>query len=206
MSLICEKNLLKVLFGSALIAVSLMWISCYSPDDYKGDGVIVDRGVSAAVDRYIVTFGEIQLGKEGKYEFRASGLPPIEMVVGLTITFGSPVSDAAHDKPLTAFVGMELIDTRGRIVIKEEASLDEWVWSGGDDSKECFLYRRGKEREIRNGITSHYEWIGLKADSGWGTYFTPRRGGSYKLSLKVIPGRLKEDIMAKLIIKSGGWK
>jgi hypothetical protein len=73
---------------------------------------------------------------------------------------------------------------------------------------QCFIYRRGLEKETRTGeSSSYYRRIGVKADDGWGTYFTPRRQESYNLLISVFPNENTEIAqMVNVQVIGSGWK
>ncbi len=68
--------------------------------------------------------------------------------------------------------------------MSEEANIRDWVWSGAVTGDSVFIYRRGDP----------------------GTYFTPEKGKTYKLTLQVSKAIRKTGYPIKLIGSTSGWK
>jgi hypothetical protein len=75
---------------------------------------------------------------------------------------------------------MSLEDEKGTKVFSEKAPLKNWVWSGSVGASQSDLYTRK-------------------------TIFTPMKGKSYRLSLRVSECNLGAS-KARLILMGGGWK
>ena len=200
-----KSFIITILIVSLLLLLSfLIWTHSQR---YKGDGVFSDKGVLAAHERYVLDLGKIQLNRKGEYSYFMSNLPQEEMTVGLDITVDGSINDNLKDKfPIT--IQIKLTNGEGKIVIKEEGALHDWAWSEIRGEKHHFIFMRGQEKEIKTGeTTSTFKLTGVKADDGWGTYFTPRKHESYKLTVTVFPtGNAGSAQMANVQVKGGGWK
>jgi len=89
-------------------------------------------------------------------------------------------------------------------VIDEVGNLSEWVWSGGERDK-LFVYKSGRWEKDRVGVPSRSRRIGVLADDGWGTSFTPRSNGEYHLTLEVLEGSMSaKGFLVQLFVQGGG--
>jgi hypothetical protein len=171
--------------GVFLILIVTAWIGgCYSTSDYEGDGTLTETK-----QRYELTLGEIDLSVEGKSTYKLKGLPEETFTIGLDVKRptggGDPIYIAT---PLNADIKIRLLNERGEVVIDEFDSLDQWVWSGSRVSSDrSFVYRRGSTIRvpIGDGVT-RIEFVGKRADEGWGSYFEARGGGIYELEIAVV--------------------
>ena len=118
------------------------------------------------------------------------GLPAGESTVGLKVVRkDKSVRDSILDlRPLTARVWITMVNGDGEMVINEGGPLNEWVWSGRiDDRHASYVYLRGKDEDVRiNETTTRVKRLGMLADDGWGTYFSPRRWETYRLTIEVL--------------------
>jgi hypothetical protein len=142
-------------------------------------------------------------------KLQLSSLPEVELTLGFDIRASSPENAILDSKPISAPAHLLVENERGEIVIDQRAPLNQWVWSGAISRKsESFVYARGDEREIPIGPgTYRRERANVKADEGWGTYFTPRRDGRYTVNLKIQardPKGQLDDF--RLVAYGGGWK
>lgn len=175
---------------------------------YKGDGMLKDKGTLAATNRYVLDLGKIQLNRKGEYSYFMSDLPQVEMVVGLGITVDPSTTEYFKDKQSQMKIKMKITNGEGKGVINEEGMLRNWVWSDTPEMDQRFIYRRGAEKEVKSGdSSSSFKRTGVKADAGWGTYFTPRKHESYKLTVSVIPTENAGTAqIATVQLIGGGWK
>jgi hypothetical protein len=189
----------------------LLLVACNRGHFYTGDGTFVDHGILSATDRYTIELGEVDVRRISVSDFSLSGLPRTDFTVGLLAS--TALGDGAHldSKPLSAVVKITLVNERSQVVISEEAPLDKWDWSSSVLSpSESFVYLRGEEDEqpLSAGAVSLHP-IGLKADSGWGTYFKPRRFAAYTLTFAVTkpdPSSDADRYTVAAFIRGGGWK
>jgi hypothetical protein len=160
--------------------------------DYTGDGTLerVESRSFLCSDRYFVQLGSLDLSRRAASSYRLAGLPDTEFTLGIVIAQPKTSGDSVPIDAVRASVRMELRDERGRSVVLTDGRLSDWTWS--TDFKRptnAFVYRRGeaRERDLGNGTTTS-ERIGVNTDSGWGTSFTPRTGGHYRLEVVVEEG------------------
>ncbi len=186
----------------SIVLLSALLGGCYSESDYGGDGQLVDRGWSAANDRYVLDLGPVG-GNEATYHLKK--LPAMEMTVGFVLV-GKGGDCLADSKPINPMVETYLLSEAGEEVISEAALLREWVWSESTLCDGAFLYRAGEsvEKAVGDGTTT-FERVQIKASEGWGTYFTPMRNASYRLRVKVFPAPTGSYSL-RVVAKSGGWK
>lgn len=152
------------------------------PDlNYTGDGNFTDYGRKAGILRFVLDLGAVNLTEASVSKFELKGLPKVEFVCYLRIdhplpTIGKPKDFEAGD----LVVEMSLEDEKGTKVFSEKAPLKNWVWSGSVGASQSDLYTRK-------------------------TIFTPMKGTSYPLSLRVSECNLGAS-KARLILMGGGWK
>ena len=191
-------------FGVAAIVGTPLFLLACSPG-YTGDGTFVDNDVTAARERYVLDLGSLDLAQVAQHRYRLAGLPNEEMVAGIEVIEAEPNVDTRPNHP--ARVRLKLETDTGQIVMLEDDSLNSWVWSYGLRDPKSFYYRSGQSREVplRAGVTT-YQRLGQKADSGWGTYFTPSQIRTYLLTLDVLVPEASPSRPARLRIVGGGWK
>ena len=152
------------------------------PDlNYTGDGNFTNYGRKAGILRFVLDLGAVNLTEASVSKFELKGLPKVEFVCYLRIdhplpTIGKPKDFEAGD----LVVEMSLEDEKGTKVFSEKAPLKNWVWSGSVGASQSDLYTRK-------------------------TIFTPMKGKSYPLSLRVSECNLGAS-KARLILMGGGWK
>ena len=152
------------------------------PDlNYTGDGNFTDYGRKAGILRFVLDLGAVNLTEASVSKFELKGLPKVEFVCYLRIdhplpTIGKPKDFEAGD----LVVEMSLEDEKGTKVFSEKAPLKNWVWSGSVGAPQSDLYT-------------------------YKTVFTPMKGKSYRLSLRVSECNLGAS-KARLILMGGGWK
>ena len=152
------------------------------PDlNYTGDGNFTDYGRKAGILRFVLDLGAVNLTEASVSKFELKGLPKVEFVCYLRIdhplpTIGKPKDFEAGD----LVVEMSLEDEKGTKVFSEKAPLKNWVWSGSVGASQSDLYTRK-------------------------TIFTPMKGKSYPLSLRVSECNLGAS-KARLILMGGCWK
>jgi hypothetical protein len=142
-------------------------------------------------------------------KLQLASLPEVEFTLGFDVHASSPGDAILDTKPISALAHLLVENEKGEVVIDQRAPLNQWVWSGAiNRPSESFVYARGDEREIPIGAgTIRRERANVRADEGWGTYFTPRRDGRYTVNLK-IQGRDPKAIFNdfRLVAYGGGWK
>jgi hypothetical protein len=177
-----ESGLAARLAAGALL-IGICSACCSSPS-YRGDGTITRHGFGADVD-----LGSIDLSKQGHFEFSMEGLSPCDMVVGIRTA----------QQHLDAVVRMTLANDRGETVIEEQGPLQSWVWM----EPGYFVYRLGNDRDIPiPGQSSvRVERVTVRADGGWGSYFTPVRTHRYRLAIDVQQPATFEATQAHLSVE-----
>ena len=185
-----------------LVAVTVVLVACYRSAWYDGDGQLTDAGWQAVEgNRYKLDLGPVDLTAPGIRSYRLHNLPNAEFTVGLEIIESKPnqMDSVPPDHP--SLVRLELRNSNEQIAILEERSLDTWVRSYSLGRVTSFLYCRGESREIPigNGNTQG-ERLGVKADKGWGTYFTAERSSTYMIKFQVIDPRSAAKTVARLVM------
>lgn len=174
-----------------------------------GDAVIKDLGPDAASRRYSVDLGNVTEFGEEPRAYGLRDLPRTKLVIGLLVEGSVGNEPLWLSKPVRATVKLVVTDSRGRLVISEEAPLNEWVWSEmGPEPHRSFVYRRGKSVDAAIGDgRARVEEVGTTTDEGWGSYFAPRRNSQYEVTLtteELSPG--EETLSYRLVAYGGGWK
>ena len=152
------------------------------PDlNYTGDGNFTDYGRKAGILRFVLDLGELDLKKDATQVHQLKGLPEVEFVCYLRVdhplpTLGKPKNFEAGD----LVVEMTLEDENRTEVFSEKAPLKNWIWSGSVGATRSDLYTQK-------------------------TIFTPKKGKSYRLSLKIAEGN-PDAPKASLLLMGGGWK
>jgi hypothetical protein len=169
-----------------------------SEQRYAGDGRLVDHGPNAAIRRYVVDLGTIDLATEGSRTFSMAGLPREEFVVGLQVhALTAPASVLYDVRPLRPVVRLEIFDARDASIFVEELPLHEWTWSGrSGERSDAFVYVRGDERVLAD----------RRAD-GPCSCFVSSSGGRYRARFTVVrpePTAPGYEVVAQAF--GGGWK
>jgi hypothetical protein len=152
------------------------------PDlNYTGDGNFTDYGRKAGILRFVLDLGEADLKNNATQVHQLKGLPEVEFVCYLRVdhplpTFGSPKNFEAED----LVVEMTLEDENRTEVFSEKVPLKNWTWSGSVGAPQSDLYTRK-------------------------TIFTPEKGKSYRISLKIAEGN-PDAPKAQILLMGGGWK
>ncbi|MFQ5597978.1 MAG: hypothetical protein ACE5GK_08000 [Nitrospiria bacterium] len=159
--------------------------SCYSVSHYSGDGRLVDRGRSAATDRYILDLGEVDLKKHGIFTYRLENLPSEYFVIGIEIEAPSEKRTLLDRKFIKPIILIELIGSQDETIIQDQSSLDVWTWSVRATDNKAFVYRREQPS----------------------TFFEPITKKRYELRIETVQPDLSEfRYTARLLAKAGGWK
>lgn len=185
----------------AVIALALL-LACRAPLAHEGDGAFADNGAAAPHSRYVLDFGPVDLGATDKREFRFARLPAAEFIVGLRL----PANARTGGRPPEASVRLVMENEKGELVFHAEGRLADWLWS--EAGEEWFVYQRGLQTYVPVAPRAmRPKRVGERADGGWGTHFTPRATGGYRLALEVAPARAGErTAVARLHAIAGGWK
>jgi hypothetical protein len=170
------------LISTCLLSINLLG-ACSASDKYSGDGRMVDNGVAAANERYVVELGYVDLTRTGSYTFRIAGLPETNFVVGLQIPeITARGTEAAA--AITADVSVELIGPVQKIIFNAAGPLSEWTWSGPLHASSNFIYKRDP----------------------LGSYFDASPSTEYHLRVNVLTADRTTGTKALVVLKSGGWK
>ena len=152
------------------------------PDlNYTGDGNFTDYGRKAGILRFVLDLGEVDLKEDATQVHQLKGLPEVEFVCYLRVdhplpTLGKPKNFGAGDLVLE----MTLEDENRTEAFSEKAPLKNWTWSGSVGAPQSDLYTHK-------------------------TIFTPKKGKSYRLSLKIREGN-PDAPQAQLLLMGGGRK
>ncbi len=188
-----------------LVACAILFSAC-ATSNFQGDGKLVDHGLFAAKDRYVLDLGPVDLARTGKYAYTMSNLPEVTFVIGLEIVEAEANRSTGNRPPHAGRVRLLLETSDHEIVVDEDNALRSWVWSFGVGDFESFLYRRGDAYSVseKDG-TSHGVHVGVRKDEGWGTFFLPRPDIKYQLTLEVLEAQAQPR-PTRLLLKGGGWK
>jgi hypothetical protein len=166
------------------VALSIFITGCTTGAAYSGDGKLIDYGVSDPNHRYVLDLGSVNLGHDGTYVYSIKNLPKETYVIGLEVKVNPPNKNILDEKPINCILKLKIEDETGVAKIAEEANIRDWVWSGPVTGESVFIYRRGDP----------------------GTYFSPERGRTYKLTLEVAKATRQTNYPIKLIGSTSGWK
>ena len=176
---------------------------------YEGNGHFVDRGPTVAIERYLLDLGPVDLSTKNQRQYSMAGLPSVEMVVGFEVVAPSSDGQLLGSRPVDALVEIVLINIGNEPVIRQRERLDRWTWSAASSQESrAFVYQRGhvRERSQGSGVIT-LERVGVRADGGWGSYFSPRDREMYILMLSVLePASVSQGYSVRLLVKGGGWK
>ena len=152
------------------------------PDlNYTGDGNLTDYGRKAGILRFVLDLGEVDLKGDAAQVYQLKGLPEIEFVCYLRVDHPLPVLGRPKDfEAGDLLVEMALEDQDGKVVFSDAVPLNRWIWSGSVGAAKSDLYTRK-------------------------TLFTPEKGKSYRISLKIDEGN-PDAPQAQLLLMGGGWK
>jgi hypothetical protein len=157
----------------------------YDVKTYQGDGQMVDKGKSAAADRFILNLGEIDFSKKKTYSFTLGNLPEVSLGAAFEIRDLPPLrpgDDNVKKEFNRASVHVLLKTVEGETIFEETAPLSEWTWGGTVG---------GAERIV---------WTPQ-------TKFTGKPKQQYVLTLKITPLSDSKDVKpASVRISGGGWK
>lgn len=191
---------------SLWIFLFLGLLGCKGEPAPRSEGVLTDRGPTAAMDRYVLDLGPVGPGARAYY---VADLPSTEFVIGLQVSGLGPKEARDQVGLKTAVAEFLLADSSGRVILHEVAPLAQWVWSCGvRGCEDAFAYRRGVERDVqlRNGLHEmRRENQGPAA--GWGTFFLPKPREEYQLRVSLDGlSELVAGEEVRLLARGGGWK
>jgi hypothetical protein len=162
--------------------------------------------------------GAVDLSKRSTYNYKMQTLPGTELVMGFRIIGPDPDPNEysrakihiGETRPINPKVHLFLQNRQEFRVIDEIGALkNEWVWSYtlGVPQK-AFVYQAGKMEEVPIGEGYvHLNRIGVKADGGFGTSFTPNFWDEYSLVLEVLEGDPNsKGFQIELEAEGGGWE
>ena len=173
------RSLLLIVMSSLLLA------GCYKVSEYSGDGELIDNGISAATDRYVLNLGVIDLSQSGTKSYRIANLPEVSFVAGIEISVVEKDRAIIEKRSVNPTILLELSDVKGEVVFAEKSKLTSWAWSVPVNESRAFIYTREQP----------------------GTYFQSLLQSEYTLMLTVLePDTSKLNYTASLLAKSGGWK
>jgi len=179
---------------ATVCCAALLAVACSS--GYRGYGEFTDNGAGAAMERYMVDFGKVDLGKPNQKAFRMAGLPHVEFSMGLRpVNVSASCNETALSK---VNIELQVQSEDGAVVIAEDAPLGSWV-SGAQ-----LVYRRGAERQQVGAAESTR--TDVHAAQGWGTYFTPDSSATYLAKFYVRDTIGTQGCESRLVLLSGGWK
>ena len=173
----CSLVFVSFLVGCAAAA-------CSGTTGYEGDGRFIDRGSSAAIDRYILDLGPVDLTRTSTSKFQVANLPGEEFVAGLQLTPAAGV-ESLEKASVTATVSLRIVDQQGKVIVNVSGPLRDWTWSTARNTSAVFAY------------------------GGYGAMasFMPARRGTYTVTFTILqPDQSERHGDARLLLKGGGWK
>ena len=192
--------------GGAIGLLTLYVAGCNRSILYRGDGRFGDAGFGAAIERYEVDLGAIDLTRVGSHSFVLAGLPGCQMTAGFKVRPLREEEKLLETEPLDAVVEMRLA-RRDAVVVDEQGRLSDWRWGGPMIAgSNAFVFQTGRSESIPigSGLTQT-KWLDVKADGGWGTTFTPHWLGHYDLTVSV-KQPATQTYPVSLVVLGGGWK
>jgi hypothetical protein len=165
---------------------------------YEGDGSFADLGPQAAGARYVVDLGPVELGRPWRREYALADLPEEDFVIAIRV---DPA--ALGREPPRATVRLRLVNERGETVVDATDSLANWDLA--TEPGQVLVFLRGQRRLVPVGPrASKYVRLGSGPDGGWGSHFTPRRAGRYRLAFETVAPQQDGAIEATLVALGGG--
>lgn len=171
-------------FTALAVLTSGFWIvGCDGVSRYTGDGMLVDQGLFAAKDRYILELDTINLDRSNIYRYRMSGLPTENFAVGFEVAIQMVPEATANREGKYPTLGVTLTNSSGAVIFTHQAPMDTWTWATPREGANAFVY----ERDLTP------------------TYFDATPDEDYVLIVEV-HSEHATGIHARLLVKSGGWK
>jgi len=167
---------------------------------HKGDGTFTDHGPRGAHNRFELDLGPVDLERTGSREYRFSELPAEEFTFGLRLTTAGGERPGALP---AATVRIVLVNERGETVFDTTDEIANLARA--ESSREWFLYQLGTLS--LPGAQKARQRLAVGPDGGWGTYASPRRDGSYRLTFETVKADTRlSKFGVRLIAVGGGWK
>jgi hypothetical protein len=165
-----------------LVTLFLTIAGCDLVTPYSGAGRLIDNGIHAATDRYIIDLGPISLKALGTSTYKFKNLPKENFVIGLEL---SAPSHLKLDRTTNDSVVSIALKQDGNLLWEKAGKLSEWTWSISSPGHRAFVYGRGESS----------------------TYFEALPRSEYEISMHVRhPDHDGANYMASLVAKAGGWK
>ena len=184
---------------TALLAVLLAALPALA---HKGDGTFTDHGARGAHNRFELDLGPVDLERIGSRQYRFSDLPAEEFTFGLRLTTASGERPGALP---AATVRITLTNERDETVfdLTDEVS----NLARAESTREWFLYQLGTLSLPGAGAQRSRQRLSVGPDGGWGTYASPRKEGSYRLTFETVKADTRLSKFAvRLVAVGGGWK
>jgi hypothetical protein len=173
---------------------------------YSGDGDFSDAGWWPTDYRYKLELGVPDLSQPGRYSYQLQGLPAQEFVIGFQVASLRRDSCLTRGQPFRARVAIELTNERREVVIADTSSLGGWTWSPRCSTGTGFLWRAGRSEWDDTLGKVRARAVGVGPDQGWGSEFTPRLRGRYRLTLIVLdPSPPVAGPSIRLVVYGGTW-
>lgn len=167
-----------------MVASVLALAGCDAAGSYRGDGKLIDNGILAATDRYVLELGPARLESASTSAYHIENLPDEEFVLGIKVTRPPRAASFMNDRPIHVVVALELKDQDGAIIMRREGLLDEWTWNIPATDDWAFIY-------------------GREAPS---TFFNPKRG-ALRLTVAVLRPDPNATVYTPMIVaRTGGRK
>jgi hypothetical protein len=167
-----------------IVAVVLLQLGgCAKQATYSGDGRLIDHGLTAADNRYVVEVGPVDLSRAGSVRFTLAGLPRTYFAVGLEVPGGVDRGSAAN-AATPADVSLEVTQEGYGMVALITAPLRDWTWLNPKPGETTFVYLRRSS----------------------GTYFDAFTEARYRLDVVVNVPDPSIPPGSIVVLKSAGWK
>ena len=160
-------------------------IACGNARGYQGDGKLIDNGPSASTDRYILDLGPLILSKKSSAQFNITELPRENFVPGIELRNVSRGELDADKTAVSTTVSITIVDGHGKELVQVAGPLSALTWSVSRGSNAAFVY------------------------GGYGpkAFFEPKSNERYIMQVSVTdPNVSRQNISARVLLKSGGWK
>jgi hypothetical protein len=168
---------------------------------YNGDGKFTDRGKECSIERFLIDFGEIYLGKVGEITFRFSGLPQVCFHSGIVFNFDFFKS---NKNPMTNLLKDTLPPCQN------PDTIEMVIFTRADT---IYRYKGSINCDVKNQFNNSFVWTNgspiVNTSMVYGytdsLSFMPVKNEEYLIKVTVIKPNIEHKI-GRLVLTGGGWK